>query len=85
MDAPGLEPIAIDALSTILAEYVDIFSSTNLDCGACSLRPFEIKVPPGTQPIQLRPYILNLVLSKQADAILDSYFATGLIQHSKFP
>ena len=66
-------------------DYADVFSSSKLDYGECSLRPFEIKVPPGTQPIQSRPYRLNPVLSKQADAILDSYIAAGLIQHSTSP
>ena len=77
--APGWEPSAIDAHNATLAEYADIFSSSKLDYCACSLRPFEIKVPPGTQPIQSRPYRLNPVLPKQADAILDSYLAAGLI------
>ena len=53
--------------------------------GACSLRPFEIKALPGTHPIQSRPYRPNPVLSKQVDAILDSYLAAGLIQHSTSP
>ena len=42
-------------------------------------------MPPGTQPIQSRPYRLSPVLSKQVDAILDSYLAAGLIQHSASP
>ena len=42
-------------------------------------------MPPGTQPIQSRPYRLNPDLSKQVDAILDSYLAAGLIQHSVSP
>ena len=42
-------------------------------------------MPPETQPIQSRPYRLNPVLSKQVDAILDSYLAAGLIQHSTSP
>ena len=85
LDAPGWDPDAIDALSVTLKEYADIFSSSRLDYGACSLRPFEIKVPPGTHQIPSRPYRLNPVLSKQVDAILDSYLATGLIQHSTSP
>ena len=85
LDAPGWEPSAIDTLSATLPEHADIFSSSKLDCGACSLRPFEIKVPPGVQPIQSRSYRLNPVLSKQADTILDSHLATGLIQHSTSP
>ena len=85
LDAAGWDPAALDALSTTLTTYADVFSSSKLDYGECSLRPFEIKVPFGTQPIQSRPYRLNPVLSKQADAILDSYLAAGLIQHSTSP
>ena len=85
LDAPGWDSDAIDALSATLKEYADIFSSSKLDYGAWSLRPVEIKVPPGTPPIQSRPYRLNLVLSKQVDVILDSYLAAGLIQHSTSP
>ena len=51
LDAPGWDPSAIDILSATLKEYADIFSSSKLDCDACSLRPFEIKVLPGTHPI----------------------------------
>ena len=82
LDAAGWGPTALDALSTTLTTFADVFSSSKLDYGECSLRPLEIKVPPGTQPIQSRPYRLNPVLSKQADAISDSYLAAGLIQHS---
>ena len=81
LDAPGWDPNAIDALSATLTEYAFVFfPSSKLDYGACSLYPLEIKVPPGTQPIQSRPYRLNLTFSKQADTILDSHLATGLIQ-----
>ena len=82
LDAAGWGPTA---LSTTLTTFADIFSSSKLDYGECPLRPFEITVPPGTQPIQSPPYRLNPVLSKQADAILDSYLAAGLIQHSALP
>ena len=51
LDAPGWDPSAIDTLSATLKEYADIFSSSKQDCDACSLRPFEIKVLPGTHPI----------------------------------
>ena len=85
LDAPGWDPGAIDALSATLNEYADIFFSSKQDYGAFSPRPFEIKVPPGTYPIQSLPYRLNPVLSKQVDAILDSYLAAGLIQHSTSP
>ena len=84
LDAAGWDSPAVDALSETLA-YADVFSSSKLDYGECSLRPFEIKVPPGTQPIQSRPYRLNPLLSKQVDAILNSYLAAGLIQHSASP
>ena len=85
LDAPGWDPGAIDALSTTLKDYADFFSSSKLDYGACFLRPLEIEVPPGTHPIQSRPYRQNPVLPKQVDAILDSYLAAGLIQHSTSP
>ena len=39
-----------------------------------------MKVPSGTQSVQLHPYRLKPVLSEQADAILDPYIAVGLIQ-----
>ena len=79
LDAAGWDPTALDALSTTLTTFADVFSSSKSDYGECSLRPFEIKVPPGTQPIQSRPYRLNPVLSNQADAIFDSYLAADLI------
>ena len=85
LDAPGWNSPAIDALSDALAAYADVVSLSKLVYGECSLRSFEIKVPPGTQPIQSRPYRLNTVLYKQVDAILDSYLAAGLIQHSTSP
>ena len=86
LDGSGWEPSAMDALSATLAEYADIFSASKLDYGACSLRPFEIKVPNGTQPIQPRSYrLINQVFSKQEDSILDSYLAAGLIQHFSSP
>ena len=71
LDAAGWGPTALDALSTILTTFADVFSSSKLDYGECSLRPFETKVPPGTQPIQSRTCRLNPVLSKLANAILD--------------
>ena len=85
LDAAGWDSAALDALATTLVTYADVFSSSKLDYGECSTRPFEIKVPPETQSIQSRPYRLNPVLSKQVDAILDSYLAAGLIQHSTSP
>ena len=85
LDSPGWVPPAIDALSDTFAAYADVFSFSKLDYGECSLGPFEIKVPPGTQPIQPCPYRLNSVLSKRVYAILDSYLAASLIQHSTSP
>ena len=55
LDAAGWDPAALDALSTTLVTYADVFSSSKLDYGECSTRPFEIMVPPGTQPIQSPP------------------------------
>ena len=42
---------------------------------------FETKVPLGIQLIYLHLYSLNLVISKQADAILNSYIGTDLTQY----
>ena len=82
LDAPGY-PSAIDALSAILTECTEfLFFLVQTDYGACSLRRFEIEVPPGTQPIQSRPYRLNPALSKQAYTILDFHLDAGLIQPS---
>ena len=64
LDAAGWDPAALDVLSTTLTTNADVFSSSKLDYGECSQRPFEIKVPPGTQPIQSRPSRLNPVLFK---------------------
>ena len=85
LDAAGWAPPALDALSTTLTTFADVISSSKSDYGECSLRPFEIKIPPGTQPNQSFPYRLKPVVSKQADAILGSYLAAGLIQHSTSP
>ena len=51
LDVAGWDSAAIDALSATFVAYADVFSSSELDYDECSLRPFEIKVPPGTQPI----------------------------------
>lgn len=64
-----------------LTDYADFFLSSKLDCDDCSIRPFEIDDPAGTQLITSHLHSLNSVLSKQADAVLDSYVATDLIQH----
>ena len=85
LDAAGWDPPVIDALSETLAAYADVFSSSKLNYGECSLRPFKMKVPPGTQPIQSPPYRLNPILYKQVDAILDAYLAAGHIQHFASP
>ena len=45
LDAMSWDPTAIDALSSTLTEFADVFSSSKLDYGEYSLRPFEIKVP----------------------------------------
>ena len=45
LDAPGWDATAIDTLSSTLQRYADVFSSSKLDYGKCSVRPFEIKVP----------------------------------------
>lgn len=75
-----LDTTAIDALSSNLTDYTDVFSSKR-DYEKCSLCLCDIKETPETQLIQFRPYQLNSVLSKQFDITIDSCIATGLIQH----
>ena len=43
------------SLNTRISFIYLFFPSSKLDCGAFSLHPFEIKVPPGTLPIQIAP------------------------------
>lgn len=81
----GWDPTAIDTLSSILMDVADVFSSSKVKYGEFSLRLFEIEVPPDTQPIQSRSNRLNPVLSKQVEAIPDSYISAILILHSTFP
>ena len=78
LDVAGWDPAAFDALSTTLTTYADVFSSSKLDYGECSLRPFEIKVPPGTHPIQSRPYRLNPVLSRAPVNLTIALFVAAL-------
>jgi len=46
MHPAGIPQLSSDTLSTMLQQYADIFSSSKLDYGQCSVRPFEIEVPP---------------------------------------
>jgi len=54
-DATGRDSATIDALSSTLTDFADVFSSSKLDYRECSLRPFQIKAPPGAQAINSRP------------------------------
>lgn len=69
LNAIGWDSIAIDTVSTTLTDYTGVFSYSKLDYDECSLRPFEIDIPLGRQPIQSRPYRLNSVHSKQVNVI----------------
>ena len=46
--------------------------------------PFELSVPPDSPPVTSRPYLVNPLVIKQMDSILDEYLAAGLIQHSTY-
>ena len=44
--------------------------------------PFKITLSPHSEPVTSRPYRINPILAKKADAVLDQYLSAGLIQHS---
>lgn len=46
---------------------------------------FEISVRPDTVPVILRPDRIFPKVAKEVDAVLEQYFAAGLIQHSTSP
>ena len=81
----GWSPLVITALGGILCEYPDVFSTSTTDFGSRSLIPFKISIPLDSAPVVSRPYRINPVLAKQADAVLDQYLSAGLIQHSASP
>ena len=81
----GWSPSVIDDLGDVLCEFQDVFSTSKTDFGSCSLIPFKISVPPDSAPVTSRPYRINPILAKKADAVLDQYLAAGLIQHSTSP
>ena len=47
--------------------------------------PFKITVPPHSKPVYSRPYGINPIFAKMADAVFDQYLAAGLAQHSTSP
>ena len=81
----GWSPSVIDSLEDVLCEFPDDFSTSKTDFGSCSLMPFKITVPPDSEPVTSRPYRINPILAKKADAVPDQYLAAGLIQHSTSP
>ena len=81
----GWSPSVIDSLGDVLCEFPDVFSTSKTDFGSCSLMPFNITVPPNSEPVTSRPYRINPILAKKADAVLDQYLAAGLLQHSTSP
>ena len=68
-----------------LVEYESTFSKHKTDLGHCHALPFVIRTPADAKPISSRPYRTNPVLTKKVDAIIDSYLAAGLVQHSTSP
>ena len=72
-------------MGDVFCEFSDVFSTSETDFGSCSLIPFKTCVPPDSAPVTSRPYRINPILAKKADAVLDQYLAAGLIQHSTSP
>ena len=85
LEGSGWSPSVIDSLGDVLCEFPDAFSISKTDFGSCSLMPFKITVPPNSEPVTSRPYRINPILAKKADAVLDQYLAAGLIQQSTSP
>ena len=81
---PDCPPPVVEELGDVLFEFPDVFTSKT-EFGSCSLMPFEISVPEGSDPVTSRPHRLNPILAKGVDAALDHYLAAGLVQHSTLP
>ena len=63
--------MVINALDDVLCEFPDVFSTSKTDFGSCPLIPFKISVPQDSEPVTSRPYRINPILAKKADAALD--------------
>ena len=81
----GWSPSVIEDLGHVLCEFSDVFSTSKINFGSCSLIPFKISIPPDSAPVFSRLFRINPILVKKADAVLDQYLAAGLIQHSTSP
>ena len=81
----GWPPSVIEDLGHVFCEFPDVFSTPKADFDSCLLIPFKISFPPDSVPVFSRPYRINPILAKKADAVLDQYLAAGLIQHSTSP
>lgn len=82
---PEWIPTVIDDLGALICGFLVVFSTSKTDLGACSVQVFEMSLPPDTMPVTLRPYRDNPIVAEEGDAILDQYWAAGLIQHSTSP
>ena len=78
----GWTPSFIEQLENVFCEFSDVFSTSKMDNGSCSLMPFEISIPESSAPVTSRPHRINPIFAKEGDATLNQYLATGLIQHS---
>ena len=75
----------ITQFGEVFAEFSDVFSKSPTDFGSSSLLTFEIMGPPNTSPVASRPYRINPLTTKKVDAFLDTFLATGRMQHSTSP
>ena len=82
LHGPGWTAAVITHAGVILAEFSDVFSKFPTEFGSCFLLPFEISVLPKSSPNTSRPYRIIPPTAKQMDAVLEKFFAAGLIQHS---
>ena len=82
---PGWVPPAVEQLGDVLCDFPEVFSTSKMEFGSCSMMPCETSVPEGRAPVTSRPHRLNLMLAKEVDATLTQCLAAGLIQHSTSP
>lgn len=71
--------------SSVLLQYAHRFATSNTDLSFCTTVPFEIDVPPCTQPTAFRPYRTNPAISALVNAILYLYLAAGFTQKAESP
>ena len=77
LHGPGWDPPTIKQLRDVLCDFPDVFPTSKMGLGSCSLSPFEISVPKGSAPVTSRPHRINLILAKEETATINHYLAVA--------